>query len=240
MKKLVITSACVLALASGAFAQGKVSWAAISASFVTVQTNATTFSSLVGGGSTGIQGGTQGGTSVTPGAYLFELLYNGTSVPSTGGAVVATPSSLAALNGWSDAGLTAGNGTTAGRLIVTGTTGTSVSVPWAIGTTQNVMLVGWSANLGSTWATALATLNSSSALAAVTGIGYFGMSTTGFIAAGGADPGAVLFGSGDSGLGTPIKSLLTQLNVVTPVPEPATIALAGLGGLALLALRRKK
>ena len=70
----------------------------------------------------------------------------------------------------------------------------------------------------------------------------FTAADTGYIAAGSSDPGSTLFGSSDIGLGLPIKSLLTPLYLVpvTPVPEPATIALAGLGGLALLALRRKK
>ena len=238
MKKVLITSVCAIALAGSAFAQGKLNWQTISASFVTAQTNATVMSSVVGGGASGLQGGTVGSTTATAGQFSYALLFSGTSVPVSG-AGVAAPASLASLAGWTESGLTAQNATTAGRLLPN-SPGSSVTVPWAAGVTQNVVLVGWSVNLGATWTAALATLNSPSALAAVTGLGFFGVSNTGYLAAGSADPGTSVFGSADGGFGLPIKSLLTQLNLVTPVPEPATIALAGLGGLALLALRRKK
>ena len=238
MKKVLITSVCAIAMVGSAFAQGKVNWGSISASFVTAQTNATSYSPLFGGGSAG---GATGNTTAVAGQFAYELLFNGTSVPVSG-AGVAQPT-LAGLSSWSDSGLSAGNATSAGRLTPNGiTTSATVPVPWASGVTQNVILVGWSVNLGATWATALATLQNAAALGNVVGNAFFGMSNTGYIAAGSSDPGGALFGSSDIGLGLPIKSLLTPLYLVpvTPVPEPATIALAGLGGLALLALRRKK
>jgi len=239
MKKVLITSVCALAMAGSAFAQGKINWSTISASAFTAQTNATSYSPLFGGGSAG---GATGSTAAVAGLYNYALLFNGTSVPVSG-AGVAAPTTLAGLSGWTESGLTAANSASAGRAAPNNpTTSATMPVPWASGVTQNVMIVGWSANLGATWATALATLNSAVALGNVVGNAFFGMSSTGYIAAGGADPGVFAIGTSDVGFGLPVKSLLTQLYLVpvTPVPEPATIALAGLGGLALLALRRKK
>jgi hypothetical protein len=71
--------------------------------------------------------------------------------------------------------------------------------------------------------------------------GFFGVSTTGFIAAGSSSiAGATVFATAPvSGTGTPIFSLNTPLYLV-PVPEPTTLALAGLGGLSLLLFRRQR
>jgi hypothetical protein len=49
MKKLVLTTACALALAGSGFAQGFVNWGSISFANVTAQTNGTTYSPLFGG-----------------------------------------------------------------------------------------------------------------------------------------------------------------------------------------------
>ena len=53
------------------------------------------------------------------------------------------------------------------------------------------------------------------------------------------NPGATVFGTAASAQGLPIFSLLTPLYLV-PVPEPTTLALAGLGGLSLLLFRRQR
>jgi hypothetical protein len=234
MKKLVLTSLCTLALAGAAFAQGNVNWGSVSPAAMTAQTNATVYSPLFGGGSaTGTQGTMASAT--TGQQFYFTLLFNGVSVPVTG-AGVAQPTTVAGLSAWNTTGLYATNGGTAGRLApVSGTT--AATVPWAAGVTQNVMLVGWSANLGTTWAAAL---NNLQTWDNTIPNAYFGMSTTGYIAANNSVPGATVFATGAlAGVGLPINSLNTQLYLL-PVPEPSTLALAGLGGLALLALRRRK
>jgi hypothetical protein len=48
-----------------------------------------------------------------------------------------------------------------------------------------------------------------------------------------------VFGTTATAQGLPIQSLLTPLYLV-PVPEPTTLALAGLGGLSLLLFRRQR
>ena len=240
MKKLVLTSVCALATAGAAFAQGIVNWNIISFSSMTAQTNSTTRSSFTGGGSAvgGSVGaaGVSGVSSVSGANFYYELLYSAYS-----GTQAAVPTTLAALGTWSDAGLGATNNpTSAGRLAVINPNA-GAQVPWSPGTTDSIMMAGWSANLGTTWAAVIATLNSPSLLGAVVGQAFFGLSNTGYITtlSTSTSPGASVFGTAATAQGLPIQSLLTQLYLVSPVPEPATLALVALGGAALL-FRRKK
>ena len=150
---------------------------------------------------------------------------------------------MAALSTWSDAGLTATNNTTtAGRLVaVNPNVGSQVS--WSPGTTNYIILVGWSANLGTSWSAAQTALNTPATLAALTTPAYFGISAVGAITTLSTltSPGANVFGAATA-QGTPINgSLNTQLYLVptTPVPEPGTMALAALGGASLLLFRRR-
>jgi hypothetical protein len=237
MKKILLMSLFGLGISTAAFGQGSVNWASISAGNVTIQTNSSTYSPLFGGGSTGSGGVAAGGTGSS---FYYELLDLGGFNGSTVG---IAPTTVSSLSNWQDSGLGATNSNTAGRLTpIAGNGGATTPVGWNTGTTNYIMLVGWSANLGTTWSAALATLNSSSLLSAVNGQAFFGMSNLGYINpfAVGVSPGAVLFGNGaQSAAGLPIFSLNTQLYLV-PVPEPGTIALATLGGLSMLALRRRK
>jgi hypothetical protein len=231
MKKLLVTSLGMLVGVS-VFAQGTVNWASISPAAFTMQTNSTTYSSLYGGGSTG--GGAVGATALAANGFYGELLYTAYS-----GSQVAQPTSLAALSAWSDAGLGGVNGTaTTGKMTPLGAS-TQAVVPWSNGTTQSVMFVAWSSNLGTTWSSALSTLNSQSLLGNVVGNAFFGMSTTGYINPASGNPGNAVFGVSPTTFGLPISSLNTQLYLV-PVPEPGTMALAALGGASLLLFRRRK
>jgi hypothetical protein len=95
------------------------------------------------------------------------------------------------------------------------------------GTTYSIALVGWSANLGSSWSTVESELSSG----AWSTIGSFG-DVTSSVNPSSSTPGNTmvnLFGN----------SSLT-LYSVAPIPEPTTLALAGLGGISMLFLRRRK
>jgi hypothetical protein len=233
MKKILLTSVCVLAITGAALAQGTVNWA-ISFTSMTAQTN-TAVGPLFGGAGTGGTVGNTGSATGTGLGYDYELLYTSYS----GGGSLATIPNLTSLLTWQDTGLSATNGNTAGRLtVINGNT--AAVVPWASGTTDSIVLVGWSANLGSTWGAVSNELANDTYLTVLAGqLGFFGVSTTGFIAAASGNPGANVFNNASiSGTGTPIFSLNTQLYGLA-VPEPATMALVGLGGLSLMLFRRR-
>jgi hypothetical protein len=246
MKKLVLTSIFTLALAGGVFAQGNLAWNVISPAAMTAVTNATTYSPFFGGGSTG--NGTVGSTALASTGFYYELLYTGTYNGSTAG---VAPTTLSGLGTWTDSGLEATNSiASAGKLVpVAGTPGATVAGMNAgsgpgTGTTNYIMLVGWSANLGTTWGGANGAythLQSSSYLSSLGTEAFFGISNLGFTspATTATSPGATVFGTASTPYGTPINSLNTPLYLV-PVPEPGTMALAALGGASLLLFRRRK
>ncbi|HEU6447290.1 MAG TPA: PEP-CTERM sorting domain-containing protein [Verrucomicrobiae bacterium] len=238
MKNLLLTTICSLAITGVAFAQGTVNWAT-PANAITAQTNAVAYSPLFGGGAAGgTQGATDFGGTTSGGTsdFYFALLY----MPTTGTSF-GTALSVGNFASWSFTGLMATNNAsgTAGRLNPVAPN-TGATVPWSNGTTNNIVLVGWSANLGTSW------LSVSNELAGffLTGQStiadaYFGVSTVGYINPGTVNPGVSPFGTSAQSYGLPINSLNTQLYLL-PVPEPTTLALAGLGGLTLLAFRRRK
>ncbi|HZF00323.1 MAG TPA: PEP-CTERM sorting domain-containing protein [Methylomirabilota bacterium] len=242
MKKILMTL-CVVTFSVAAYSQGFLTWST-SASAITAQTNSTSISPLFGGGSTG--GGAQGSTINTAGTlFYYELLFN-TSFNGSQVAGASSPSnSFATLFGgtWLDTGLSATNASSAaGRLSPNpGNTGAQVT-GWGVGVTNNCVVVGWSANLGTVWGGVSGVSNLLATTSNFAAGSFFGVSAAGFIAAAGGNPGpAVISSSGQTATsqGLPIFSLNTQLYAL-PVPEPTTIALAGLGGLSLLLFRRRK
>jgi hypothetical protein len=247
MKKLTLTIGTVLAMAGAAFAQGTLNWnGTLTFSAVTAQTNSTQYSPLMGGGATG--NGASGVTATTANGYYYELLYNTAAFT---GSTVATPTLSQLLGGtWIDSALEAANsGATAGRIVALAGNPASVAAgTWAGGigalggATNNIVLVGWSANLGTSWLAVSNVLQnwSTDAVNYVNQNAFFGETSTGYIVPNIAPAvGATLFATTTSLNGHPIFSLNTPLYLL-PVPEPATCALLGLGGLSMLLFRRRK
>ena len=238
MKKFIITTALSLAVTGAAFAQGAVNWGSISFTSVTAQTNSTQYSPLFGGGTTGGGAiGNAGGSYAGGAAFYYELLVG--SVWS--GAAQAAPATVSALASWTDSTLGATNSNTAGRLTVMGANAGATVNALSSTESNSIILVGWSANLGTTWSAALASLNNPKN---IVGTGFFGETGVGVLEAA-ALPTSVgnnVFGSAAQSYGIPIYSLNTQLYEIQAgaVPEPGTLALAALGGASLLMFRRKK
>jgi len=228
MKKLILSTTFALAATGLAFGQGTVQWTTLSPAQFTVETNTTVLSYLSTPGASLPASQTIGATTAVAGSFYYELLYTA--------AGTAAPTTLSALDNWSDSGLEGeNNGSSAGRAVVLGSS-SDATVPFTAA--SEIMMVGWSANLGTSWSAVSTVLNSLTAEQSVVGTMLFGQSGVALFTpdAAGTSPGAVPIGPSAS----QIDSLLTPLEVVSTVPEPTTIALGAMGALSLLALRRKK
>lgn len=240
MKKLALTIVCTLAVASGAFAQGTIQWFNSGANVIAV-TNGNAYSPLFGGGlAAGPNTGTTGNVPTwNTEPYYYTLLYT-----TYTGSLAANPTTESALNSWLPAWnasvyATNFNISANGRLNFSVANDTGQTVNWANGTTESIMVVGWSGNLGSTWGAVSNMLANWSTLGSeVVGNAFFGESATGFVNPGTVNPGPVIFGVGSGLISNPSGSPMNLY--LLPVPEPTTIALAGLGGLSLLLFRRRK
>jgi len=206
MKK-ILTTISIVAMTAGAFAQG----------YVTFGNGAGTLYST---------NGVAAGEAASTTAYYFDVL-----VSAWTGSVVSIADS-SALGSWLDTGLLTVNKVNGQPGAITQLADVQAN-NWNIGVTNEFVIVGWSAGLGTNWTSALAAVTAGTS-------GWFGYSLPSFEASGAAPPGTpstLLSGSlGPQPYGTPIA---TGINM-TPVPEPVTLALAGLGGLSLLLLRRRK
>lgn len=179
MKKTILTIIGIGALAVSSFGQGYVSWSGVAGTFIAA-TNSTQYSTFAGssaglttgGGTTGVTAGS--GTQLYYYQILIGSVYNGTAATA--------PTTLGQLGGWTAASLlTATNSLASNGRIVQQNSSTGVQVSgWPGGQTNNIIMVGWSANLGTTYADALNAMNNwnSSYVANA----YFGVSSVGYIA----------------------------------------------------------
>jgi len=219
MKKTILTIAAVLIVSLAARSQGLVGFYNQSAAGSKVSTN-----SVVGGASTGL-------TAASAGLYYYALLYSTSATTVNGSAApIVGQGTYAYSQGWTFSGDYATNTAAAGRVNGQQNADQSSTVTGlAAGGTAQFVVIGWSANIGATLA-ALETY-----LANPTVLGWVGESAV--------SPTLTV---GD-GVNIPTPPIFSASGAIpgfilgeVPVPEPTTMALAGLGAGALMLFRRRK
>jgi hypothetical protein len=217
MKKL-LTASLLAVLSASVYAQGLVS---IAESTLTITTNSVS----------------AGKMSSTANSYYFCLLTLADATGSTTTPTLATSGTLsefgASLSGWTDAGVYGTNaiGILGGKISAVAAIPGVAAANWAAGTTNFTIVVGWSASEGTTWAQVKNEL-ASGVWNDMSTAAVFGYSSVGYLSPTALSPGASVFGT--------LPGQISTAFVLNAVPEPTTMALAALGGAAMLLIRRKK
>lgn len=219
MKKILTT---IIGLTAGTMLVHAQGWMQISGGSAAVTTNTDSYyNQNAAGATTGI---------TTKGAALWDYAVLVSTTQITDGPADTGWTQVGAFGG--SAIVAGGNGLSGGGIIYSG--GNQFESSVAVGT-YYVEIVGWSSNLGSSWTTVSAELTGNSGAGNWTASGFFGWSasaTADFVTAG-SSPGDNTFGV------TGVSNGSLVLYAVSS-PEPTTLALAGLGGLSMLFLRRRK
>ncbi len=196
----------------------------------------------------------------TGAAYDYELLdltqaqFNGLTAGQQTG-IYSLASNQSDISLWTDSGISGANAATtiaAGGVNGPGGGGGTSVANWGLptGGTYNTgsinyyTIVGWSATMGN-WSTVEAELLAGDLSTGVNQ--FFGQTLTAYNYAGGANSlnavnlwgGSATTSNAGTGLPNSGNGSLV-LSAIAPVPEPATLALAGLGGISMLFLRRRK
>lgn len=225
MKKTFASIALGLGVVALASAQGIVNFS--NNGGTKISTN-----SVVGGAGTGL---TDSSASSQP-EFYFALFASSSqsSIAGNTSAIMGTNGTYAFnATGWSFAAYGT-NTASAGRFAsstLDAAGNTQLPNGFAGGTSVNLVVIGWSANIGSTWSALQTYLNGPS-----TG-GFVGESAMGTATPGteGSTPAVAFFGTAAGN----IPSFTLGLVTVT-TPEPGTMALVALGGASMLLFRRKK
>jgi hypothetical protein len=215
--KILLLIASLLLTASLSFGGGTVDFENFSNSLV--YTN-----SVHNGPATGLISGDHG--------YYFALLEGFTN--ATGIDATLDNGTTFANGGWGFSGNLATNTLTPGLLNGNYTTDPGVDVSEPVGLPANYAVVGWSANIGTTYAQAKTWWNNGNPNSGPSG--YFAISgiASNVVVGGSVFPVPTIFGPTP---GYEIQGF--TLNLYT-IPEPSTFLLAGFGLSVLVALRRRK
>lgn len=190
--------------------------------------------SVVGGAATGLTSAYASG-----GINFYYALFYSTAATTIGGTETTAVAGANGVYAWSDASWHDGSSTTgfstntaAGRLqpSTPNTDGSASIANLSGGTSAQMVVIGWSSNIGSTVAALEAYLADPTFYAWVGQSAVSGPLAPGTL---GSTSPVTLFGASPNIPGF-------TLGLVQPVPEPATLALAALGGASLLLFRRKK
>jgi len=226
MKKWLTTFICGLGIQTILFAQGNVDWGGIIGGFVSAQTN-----------NYGFSGDIQGSASLGTG-YYFELLIGSV----WNGSAEAPPTTLVQFAAWTDSGLEASNSPNPGRIIVMNPNLSATVNALSTTVSNNIVLVGWSANWGSTWSSAYANMRNELFLSSLAGPAYLGTTAVGYIEGfASGSVGATIFGSSVTSQGLPIYSPNTQLyNILVPEPDTVTLIVLGITLLPFYIFKRRR
>ncbi len=223
MKKILTLAAAVAVSSIASYGQGTIAIYNAATAQYAISTNGAS----IGAGTGALAGANN---------YYFALL-----MTTYGGAVPGNSPTSAA---WTFSGAYATNYLNSGGIRAAGAAAGFAQAGWpladgayTLSTPEYYMLVGWSANLGTTWAQVSAQASSGVWNAP----GYFGYSPVSFQVGGNPAQSlnAVNLLGNPSGINGAGLSTGFQL-MATPVPEPTTLALAGLSGASLLLFRRRK